>query len=93
MAESLVTLAPDARMLSHGRIGIYSYGYFKHIFPRKPSNRQAENGLARSAPLRGFGLHLGNRPQQKLTNDIVEISISEKRRHGIGLGPQDTFQC
>ena len=33
MAESLVTLAPDARMLSHGRIGIYSYGYF-HIFPR-----------------------------------------------------------
>lgn len=66
MAESLVTLAPDARMLSHGRIGIHT-----DMFPRKPSNRQAENGLARSAPLRGFGLHLGNRPQQKLTIDVV----------------------
>ena len=65
VAESLVTLAPDARMLSHGRIGIYSYGYNFTYFPQEPSNRQAENGLARSAPLRGFGLHLGNRPQQK----------------------------
>ena len=81
VAESLVTLAPDARMLGHGRIRIV-YGYF----PQEPSNRQVENGLTRSAPLRGVGLDLGNRRQQTWRKMSSKYQFPWKKgRHGIGL--------